>query len=410
MRWVFVLSCKLLFTAKTLKQSSVWFAVLGMAFGVACLVVSMSVMGGFEATLKKTMTDVTGHLVVVQRSMDDSKSEVLQEKIKQLLPSYVASLPFVKVEGLVAQADKGVSGVILQGVAAEELNQVLSLQGRLIQGRLDLKNQDNEKVKAVIGKGLAQSFDLQVGQDFKVILPIADPYQAQGFRRKIIQLNVTGIVDVGTHDWNQRLIITDIQALQVAADMGPQFLGLLVKLSHPDLALAGARVLSEGLGVGYFVTHWRELNQNLFDAVAIEKPTIFLIVLLLEIVAAFNISSYLFVHVLRRYPDISILKTLGLSQKKIQWLFLFQGLLLGGVGLVLGFALGKLFSWAFLYLQSHWGVIDGAVYRLDHIQTQLGIWDFIIISVFTLVICAMATVAPARRGARLNPVQGLRYD
>ncbi|MBY0453195.1 MAG: FtsX-like permease family protein, partial [Bdellovibrionaceae bacterium] len=162
------------------------------------------------------------------------------------------------------------------------------------------------------------------------------------------------------------------------------------------------------LGVGYSISTWYDVNRNMFEAVVIERIVIFFVVLLIVIVAAFNISSTLYVFIRQKYADIAILKTLGLSQRKIRLIFMSQGLIVGTLGTLIGIIIGYDLCFAFMYLQDHYALISGSVYKLDKIYTDIRLLDLVIITLTTQFICLLATYFPAYKGSQLEVIEGLK--
>ncbi len=395
---------------QTLFGGSAPLSILGLILGVAALVASMAVMSGFESTLKKAMSEVSGHAQVVKRSRFPDDWKELEDRIKLAEPTLVSSSRFVFIEAVLANKGK-ISGVLLQGVDTERVNQVLNLQTRLTSGSEDLSGSaTSEAPLALIGKGLATKMELQVGDRFRIVVPVADAVDPSKFQRRVGEFQVQGILDLGKYEWNERFIISDLKAAQSIAEIGDRYSGLLLRFEDVNHARTASFNLSQVLGSPYWVRDWRDSNENLFEAVEVERPGIFLVVLIITLVAAFNVSATLFVNVVRRYKDIAILKTIGLSQKDIVKIFAFQGLFLGGIGIFFGFLLGFVLCLLFAVAQSRLGLIAGEVYRLDSIEVNIRFVDSLAICVATLLICFIATLAPARRGGKLNPVQGLRNE
>ncbi len=399
---------RLLTSKKTLFGGSTSLSLFGLVLGVAALVVSMAVMSGFEATLKKTMTDVSAHVQVVKRSRFPDDWKELVDRIRRAEPRLQSALRFVFVEAVMAQ--NGVlSGVLLQGLDAEKMSEVLNLSGRLFQGDLDLQAIVAEPA-ALLGKNLAQKMNLNVGDTFRLVVPVADSLDPSKFQRRVGTFRVQGILDLGKYDWNERFVMSDLRATQELAAIGDRYSGLLLRFDDVDYARIAALNLGNILGSPYWVRDWYDSNQNLFEAVVVERPGIFMVVLVISLVAAFNISAALFVNVVRRFKDIAILKTIGVSARDIMKIFAFQGLFLGLVGLFLGSVLGLILCVLFSVAQSRLGLISGEVYRIDGIELNIRFIDLFAICVATLLICFLATLAPARRGSRLNPVEGLRNE
>lgn len=383
-------------------------ALLGLVLGVAALVASMAVMSGFENTLKTAMAEVSGHAQVVKRSRFPDDWKELEERIRKAEPTLVSTSRFVFIEAVLANKGQ-ISGVLIQGVDTQRVNEVLNFKRRIVSGSDDL-NVATDVPLALVGKNLAKKMNLNVGDTFRVVVPVADSVDPSKFQRRVGAFKVQGVLDLGKHDWNERFILSDLKATQDLADIGDRYSGLLLKFQDVDHAREGAFNLSGVLGAPYWVRDWRDANENLFEAINVERPGIFFVVLVITIVAAFNVSATLFVNVVRRFKDIAILKTVGLSQKDIMKIFVCQGLFMGVVGLVLGFVLGVGIAYLFEFMQGRLSLISGEVYRLENIELQIRFVDGVAICIATLVICLIATIAPARRGAKLEPVEGLRSE
>jgi ABC-type transport system, involved in lipoprotein release, permease component len=402
------MSWKFLFSRKALFGGSAPLALLGLIFGVALLVVSMAVMSGFERTLRDAMADVTGHAQVVKRSRFLDDPVELEERIKKVEPTLLGAVKYTFIEAVVARQGQ-ISGILIQGIDRDRMDDVLNFSSRVDSGKVDISVQDENKPGAMIGKGLAKRMNLQVGDVFNVVIPIAESSDPSSFQRRVGQFRVTAILDLGKFEWNERFVVTDLKAAQDFAKIGEGYTGLLLKFKDIEHARDAAYHISQVLGSPYWVRDWRDSNESLFQAVEIERPVIFFVVSIIVIVAALNISSTLFVNVVQRYNDISILKTVGFTPRQILQLFSAQGVMIGALGLLGGFILGFILCALFAWLQQSLNLVAGSVYKIEGIHLQIRFIDSVAICVATLVICFLATLMPARRGSKLSPVEGLRY-
>lgn len=382
-------------------------SLLGLIVGVASLVVAMAVVSGYQSTLKRTVVDIVGHLLVMKRgaslTMDD-----FDRDIKPLVPEVVAATPFLYLEAVVAHGGQ-ISGVVIEGVDLGSVHDVLNLKSRLLSGRLDFEP-DGERPAAWIGKGLANKYNLKLGDVFKVVLPVNADFEASTFRPRMTEFVVRGVLNLGRQDFDSRYVLTDLKAAQILGQVGDRVSGFRIKLTSSDLAEAAVIRISNQFGYQYVARDWHDVNHNLFEAAGLEKIVIFFVLLVLIIAAAFNVSSTLYVGVVKRYHDISLLRTLGATRKNIARVFLLQGLGLGVVGSFLGIILGLGLCGLFMWGQENLGLISSEVYKLDHIDVEFRISDFVLIIGTCLTICLGFSLAPARRGAKLSPVEGLRYE
>ncbi|MFN7729380.1 MAG: FtsX-like permease family protein [Bdellovibrio sp.] len=385
-----------------------WISFAGLVLGVASLVVSMAVVSGFESTLQRSVSDLTGHLQILKTQGLNDDEQDLRHKVAALEPGMVASTRVLWVESVAAAKGK-ITGALLQGLDPEKLRDVLSLDKRVLAGSFDLSPEGGVP-NAMIGKGLAKRFELQPGDTFRIVVPLANDFDPNSFKRKVATFRVAGILDLGKYEFDERMVIASMAAVQEVADVGNRYSGLLVRLQDFTKARESAGHLSVSLGPGFRVRDWHELNENVFEAIKIERVVLFFVILIIVLAAAFNVSSSLFISVIQRYPDIGIFKAIGMRPRDLIKVFSLQGLILGLAGCVGGFLVGGLLCLAFSYGQTAFTLLPGSVYKLDHIDVVLRFWDLFAIFSVTLVICGLATLAPARQGARLTAVEGLRYE
>jgi lipoprotein-releasing system permease protein len=380
-----------------------------MALGVACLVIAMAIVSGYESTLKNALIDSFGHLVLVKRGepLNDYKDVATQV---QASDSRVRAItPFLFVEAIAAKSGK-IQGVLLEGVDEATHAGVVNMQSRIQRGEFKFGLDEDDRPYVSIGKELAKRLNIEPGDVMKVVVPVTKKWGGDRFRPRAISLKVSGILDLGRYDFDERYMLMDLGALQKFAKLKSKVTGLRVRLNSSENANeVGAGLVNE-LGFPYWYRTWRDSNQNLFDAIDYEKPVIFLIVALIVLAAAFNIAGSLYVSVLRRYRDISVLKTLGADQKFIRKLFSTQGLIIGLIGALLGLAVGVWASGLLVELQNSFQLFPGEVYRIDRVDLEVRHTDLLIILMVSMVICYLASLAPARRGGRLNAVEGLRYE
>ena len=408
MRLQFWLSWRYLSSGRKWFNPASVLAIFGMALGVSCLIVAMAVVSGFRFALKKAIVDVTGDVVVAKSGSRILPSENLPQRLKQIAPQIVAESSFIQAEAVIATGGH-ISGVMLEGLDPQTQGSVLRLQNRVVVGALDLHDR-RRFPPAVVGEGIWQRMHLHLNEIVRVVIPNPSLSDASRFHPRMQVFRVKGVVDLGKNDFNKRIIITTLAATQRLLRFGDGYSGLRLKLTNSDLAPKVSALIAQRLGYPYWTRDWHELNQNLLEAAKLEKVVIFFVVLIMVIAACFNISSTLFVTVLRRYSDIGILQTMGAGRRLIVGLFAAQGLLLGFVGAILGVVLGVALCLGFAFLQTHYQLLPGQIYKVDGFTFQLRVLDMAVIIASATLICFLSTLAPARRGAKLSPVEGLRYE
>lgn len=389
-----------------------WLGLAGLALGVACLIVAMAVVSGYESTLKRNVADVTSHIQVIQTSSGRGEDEQEKRELPAKLKAHAgvqAVVPYLFAEAVVAHSGK-VSGAYVYGVPWGEVDQVLGLRSRLLAGEFDLPIVlDPQRISVLVGKALAQNYNLTVGSEFRLVVPLPSENPAN-FRRKIVELKVRGILDLGKVEYDERMVVADLSSVQEAVAVGRGTSGYLLHLQNIDSARALSLVLSDELRPNYRVRDWLDINENLFAAAKIEKFAIFFIIFVIVVAAAFNVSISLYVNVFARSREIAVLKTMGLSSHRIRRVFSLQGFLVGGLGSALGVLLGFLFCWVFSFLETTFGLLPASVYRIDRIDVHIRPLEVLIICVAALVLSWLSALAPAARGAKLSAAEGVRRD
>lgn len=382
-------------------------SLVGMTVGVACLTASMGVVSGFEATLAKTITDVYGHVLIINRSSSLQNIEDIADRIQKAVPQVQAYTPFINIEGVIAHNSE-LSGIVLQGLDPATVEKVLNLKNRLIAGKFDL-TKDGDTPRALVGKGIQKKYNLKVGDVFQVVLPTPNN-GANTFSPRVQKFLLAGVLDLGKDEYDTRFIVTSLKSAQAFLGVGEAFSGIRLRLSDPALAPQATLALLKELGNAYWINDWTEVNKNLFEAISLERVVIFFIILVMVIAAAFNISSQLFVGVLQRFSDISILKAIGATPRDIKLIFTLNGLFFGVIGTIAGIILGLILCGLFIVIQKFVVIMPVDVYKLDSVGIEIRPIDLLSIIGSSLLICLVSSLLPAIRGSQLNPVEGLRYE
>lgn len=382
--------------------------VIGIALGVASLVVAMAVFSGYVGTLKKSVIDLAGHFLVIHRGEKSLSKDEIAQQLKIVAPNIEAMTPFVVLEGVAAH--KGVlSSIMLEGLSVPDFGSVVRLQDRLLQGELKFETKDGSQA-ALIGKDLAAKLKLVVGDSIKVVLPMEKGIQADSFRPKLERFVVSGILDLGRHEYNNRYVVTDIEHLRGFAELKDRVTGYRVRIADADKAELIVDQINEKMSSQFWAKSWVSYNRNLFKAAELEKRYIFVVLLVMLVAAAFNVAIILFINVLTRYPDISVLKTMGARSRDIVFVFVSQSLVMSVWGTVLGGLLGAGFCVGFLYLQEWANILPSEVYNISYLHIEFKLLDLGMIVVAVVTLCGLASLIPALRGARINIVDGLRYE
>lgn len=388
---------------------SILLTIVGVALGVAVLVVAMSAFSGFETTLKTALIEVFGHVAIYKRGdlrIENAKS--LREKIKKHYKDVASDMAFLNQESLVSSKGK-ISAVLLNGIESQKANHVLNIEARLHEGKADWSEKKGLPA-AFLGKDLAKKLALKSGDTMTIIFPRASKISVSDLNPIIQKFFVAGTLDLGKYEFNSRFIFADLPVVQAVLNT-KAISGIRYRLKNPEKAEEWARAVQEDLGWNHFaVVDWGQNHRNYLSAIGYEKYVMFFIVLIILITACVNVTTSLFVLVLKKYRDISLFRTLGASPIMIVTLFCVHGLFMGVVGLVAGLFLGFGFCYFFELIQKIFPLMPSDIYRISFIATEFRSQDLILISVSTLVICFLSTLIPAIRGALLSPIEGLKYE
>lgn len=385
-------------------------SMIGLMLGVAVLIIVLSVMNGFDRELKQRILGMVPHATILGANGPLNDWERIDAAVQEH-PRVVAAAPFIQGQGMVTGGGN-VRGVLLNGILPEQESTVSIIDDHFIEGSLeDLKPGE---FGIIIGKLMANSLGLQVGDLLTVVLPEPSVTLA-GVLPRLKRFTVKGIFSVGAElDGSYALIHMDDAARLVRT--GGRAEG--IRLLFDDL-FAAPRVVNEiarELPGRYYVSDWTRTHGNLFQAIRMEKTMIGLLLMFIVAVAAFNIVSTLVMVVTDKTADIAILRTMGATPGRIMRIFIVQGAVIGVFGTLIGTALGILgalnISGFISWLESVLGhqFLSADVYFISYLPSQLKWQDVFIISGAGLAMSLLATIYPAWRASRVEPAEALRYE
>lgn len=373
-------------------RTSSLFAVISLILAVACLVTSLAVINGYEKTLKKTITQSFGHMMIFSSSKKDHQ-EMLKD-MKPYLHSVESHSPFVFNEALVVSPEK-VSSVGLEGVKVSFFKEVVDFKKLLTKGSFE----GFEEKGIILGKETVRSFGFDLGDSVQIV-------QGGGKdQARVDSFKLIGVLDLGRFDYNSRFALVHQDHLQNVEGVSG------VRIRFKDLNVAEG--ISQKINLKetlYTSQTWKSLNHNLFEAIRWEKRIIFLVLLILVMGAGFNVSSYLFVKGFQTYKDVSILKTLGVTRRFIFSFFVFQGLWLCLLGIVGGVILGAFFSFGFLWIQNFWDLLPAQIYKLGFVDIDFRLGDILLVSFSCLGVCFLASFFSALKLLTFPLLKGLHYE
>ena len=386
-------------------------SVLGIALGVTALIAVLSVMNGFEAELRDRILGMTAHSTVSGRFGQLDDWQVLAQRTEHL-PHVLGVAPFINGQVMI-NADRQVSGTLLQGILPDYEPQVSEVSGKMIAG--SLSDLHSGEFGIVLGVELANYLGALVGDKVTVITPQVNSTPA-GILPRLKRFTVVGVFKVGMFEYDRNMALIHLDDAGKLFRMEPAVSGLRLKLDDLFNAQRITQELANTLGDDYRVSDWTKAHDNFFKAVQTEKRAMFIILLLIVAVAAFNIVSTLVMVVTDKRGDIAILKTQGLSNLSVMGIFVILGCVIGAMGTLAGIVGGVLLAlnvtsivkWIEQQFSVHFMSAD--VYYISEVPSHL-IWaDVYWIAAMAFLLTLLATIYPAWQASRINPAEVLRYE
>jgi lipoprotein-releasing system permease protein len=390
-------------------------ATIGVAIGVLTLNVVLAVMTGFEEDLRDRILSFTPHVLVSSYGgplPEDAKVEA----VIRATPGVAVASPYVQGQVMLASADN-VAGVMLRGVRPEP-GGVIDFAHHLRAGRIeDLARPHSVRRDAsgaivqlpgiILGKELARQLGVAPGDPVSLVSPEGIP-TVIGMVPKVKRFVVTGLFDAGMIEYDSALAYVNLSDAQRFLGLDDRISGIEVRVTALDDAHAIATRLAQQLGFPYRVRDWREMNYNLFSAIKLETTVYFIVLLLIVLVAAFNIVATLIMVVMEKRRDIAVLKSMGATRAGIAQIFIYKGLVIGGVGT----AVGSLAGYGLCELLSRYEFVHlpKDVFYVSTLPVKIYPEYFALVIAVSLAICLLATLYPARQASRLVPAEAIRYD
>jgi lipoprotein-releasing system permease protein len=390
-------------------------SVLGVALGVAALTIVLAVTTGFQQQFRDKVLGVNAHVIVLKSQATFAEYRDVMKTAQRIDPEVIAVQPFIFAEMLVTRGKGELSGVAIKGVDPKLVRGVLDLDQHMVEGSIDILSKDvpaGELPPIIMGKELAHKLKAKVGDEVTVVVPLSnidfDTWRAKSSAPRTRKFRVRGIFYSGFDEYDRRLMYTSLRDTQELVGRGDQVMGVELKVKDVDRATHIAHKLERALGgPPYQVQDWYELNHNLFTALKLQKLALVIILTLIIIVAAVNMVSALTMMVTDKTREIAILKSMGATSSSVSRVFLFLGLAIGGVGTLIGVAIGLVTC----YVVSAYGYhLDPKVYLIDRLPIDVEWLEVAAVALITLTISLIATWFPSQTASAMRPVEGLRYD
>jgi len=367
------------------------------------LLVVLSVMSGFHEDLQRKILGVNAHIIVLsyKGAVIDYKEVIDKVKADK---DVVSASPFVLGQ-VMSSSGKRAHGVFLRGIDPSLEANTTEIAGYIKDGKLeDLETKDGIP-GIVIGKELANSLGAFRNDIINILSPVGE-IGPLGMLPKVRQFRVAAIFEVGMFEYDSNLALTELSQAQDFFGMGSGITGIELKIKDVYTAKEVRERVQKKLSFPYYGRDWMQMHKNLFSALKLEKLAMFVILILIILVASFNIVGTLIMNVIEKSREIAILKAMGATNKGIMAIFMLQGFLIGLAGTLIGLAGGFILG----YLFNNIIRLPADVYYLSHLPIKMKVVDFVSVSLSAMAISFIATIYPAWQAAKLHPVEPLRYE
>ncbi len=392
-------------------------SVVGVMIGVMTLNIVLAVMTGFEEDLRDRILGFNPHIVVVSYAGAIRDADKVLATVRDT-PGVVAAAPLVYSQVMLTTG-QSVSGVVVRGVPPGDDAAIVDLKGHLSSGSIDRLGAEFEVAPSgdsktptkltgvIIGQELAKQLGVDVGDPVSVVSPMGTASPV-GMIPKVKRFAVAGTFDSGMFDYDSSLIYMSLGDAQRFFGLGDAITGVEVRVGDIYHAQDVARRIEAGLGTPYRARDWMEVNRNLFLAFRLEKAVYFIVLLLIVLVAAFNIIATLIMIVMEKRKDIAILKCMGATNRSIARIFMLKGAIVGAVGTALGVVGGYAGCW--LLARYQFVELPKDVFYVSTLPVRVYGENFLLVALASVTICLLATIYPARQAAGLAPVEVIRYE
>jgi lipoprotein-releasing system permease protein len=384
------------------------FAVCGVIVGVLALTITLSAMNGFEDEVRAKIVGSNAHIVVLTRragGMEDYES--VASRVEQM-HGVVGTAPMLYSKAMLSLGRRA-DGAVIKGIDIERERGVSDVPDLIVPPIAAIDGASSSELPGIVlGFDIALNLSAGIGDTVHMSSAMRTVRTPMGVVPLVKKFEVVGLYRSGMYEYDSSFCFISIPAAQQFMEMEERITGIEVKITDMYQAIEMGDEIERLLGPPYFANNWIRVNQNLFAWMKLEKVLMFMILLLIVLVAAFNIASMLIMVVMDKKRDIGVLRSMGASSTSIMRIFILQGLQVALVGVAIGSLLGFVSSWVI----DRYEIVElpSDIYFIDTLPIRVDPLDFLLVAAATVLICLLGAVYPAWRAARLVPVEAIRYE
>ncbi len=377
--------------------------VAGVSVGVAALITTLSVMNGFQTDIKDKIIGAQSHILIFGRMSEQTYKKNIQTVEK--LPLVQAAAPHIYGQAILTYAGQSV-GLIIRGLDPEQERKINSLADSVEEGSFTPDWPQDAPPPLVLGSELANNLGADIGDDVVLISPQSISTSA-GMFPKMKKFRVSGLLRTGYYEFDNTIAYTLLPHASDFLGLRQGTTGIAVKLHNINDADKAAEQIKDAIGHGYSVRTFAQLNSTLYAALKLEKTMMFIILFLIIGVASLNIAGNLILLGTEKLRDIGIMRAMGASPRMIRKVFMWEAMVIAGLGIVLGLLLACLLCW----IIATFNIVElpGDIYYLTKVPVRMQLWDIVAVVGGSCLICFVAGLYPAVKASRVHPTDAIRY-
>ncbi|MCU0412608.1 MAG: ABC transporter permease [Bacteroidetes bacterium] len=378
-------------------------ATIGIMLGVASLIITLSILDGFERTIKENVVSFTAHMQLFAfQNQVLPEYEATRRAVMERNPEVVEMAPYLSREGMI-RSKTDIDGVVIKGVDPQ--NDISAAKRRLVEGIYDLEEPERGLQKVILGRRLADKLEAVVGGRV-VVYALGGPALSLA-QARVMQLEVAAIYETGMADYDGSVVYVNLTTAQRLFQVGRMVSGFDILVSDQGALEGLARRIPEQLGYPYYARTMYQMYRNLFTWIDLQQKPIPIILGLIIIVATVNIIGTVLMMVMEKAREIGALRTLGMKKAALLRIFLTQALLIGAIGTLAGNVLAFVVCW--LELKYRFFALPSGIYFMTHVPIELSVLNFLVVSILAVAMTLLAAYLPARFASKLDPVALIRF-